>query len=464
MTNRRTLSGDYEIGRNNKHWRTPLLLSILFVVISLAIRLFADPSCLEVGGTCAQQTDRYGIAIVKLFEEHGALVTPGNASEPLTIHPPGYALIMGVLNRIFGDPYIPIVVLQVILLLVLGLFMRNFTNSLLPGYGTLAMALIVFNPNVLGQVNVVQTDGLHLVFLTGSFLAAMSMSRKPSIAAGLMCGLLLGITLYIRPQIAQVAVVSMPITFPILAALGGHRQMFGRSLLSGCLGALLAFGMVSPWLLHQNAAGENFRMSSKADEHLLLLDSLMYLNADRPGTTVASERIDFTKRENTAFRKAYPNWESISQVQKTKFESDYIRAYYIEFPFSGFTFLQALITSWARVLLSGGEGDIHRLFGIEFQSEENPVAFYLIKAVALSYAVILRLVAILGLIEIVRRGHYAFLVISLGLISMFVVSTLLVGQPRYRLAVEPQLMLMAVYGIAGMKGYFERRRNRRAAV
>ena len=128
--------------------------------------------------------------------------------------------------------------------------------------------------------------------------------------------------------------------------------------------------------------------------------------------------------------------------------ADYVLAHYRSFPFEPTVVLKAIAYSWGRFLAAGGEGEIHRLLGLEGNSESHTAAFYGVKGVALGYALLLRLMGLIGMFEMARRGHWGLLLLCVGMVLVFMAGTALVGQPRYRLSVEPQLMVLATFGFA----------------
>ena len=76
-----------------------------------------------------------------------------------------------------------------------------------------------------------------------------------------------------------------------------------------------------------------------------------------------------------------------------------------------------------------------------------------ISAICLGFAVLGRLIGLAGMVSMVQRGQYALLLTLLGLISYFVAVNLFHGNSRYRIPVEPALMLLVLYGLQAMWGW-----------
>ncbi len=441
--------------------RLTLTLVLVFLLLNLIIAALADASCYRVRGDCAMITDRTGYDVAEALIEHGALVAPNDPSRPYTAHAPGYALIMAATFVLFGNTsYAAMVVLQLALLLASGLLLRQVSEIYLPGWGDLAMALLLFNPNALAQVHLVQTNAMEIFFVTAAFAAVAVFVRRPRLSLMVLCGLSIGLAMLVRPM-SQFLALILPLVAVLLVALGGQSRLWPRALMWGLTGALLAGAIGLPWMWHMRASGQSFRMSEIAHEHLLFLDSLKYLSPEAPGQSLKKPKRDYWAWETQVLSERHADWQAMSPPQQAKLRRQHILDYYRSFPFETAVFATALAYSWSRFLTSGGEGELHRLLGLEMRSESRPLAFYATKAVALGYAVVLRLLGLLGLIELVRRREYGLLVLSGGLIVLFMAGTFLVGQPRYRLPVESPLMLFALFGLAFCA---ERIRNWRAAL
>ena len=56
-----------------------------------------------------------------------------------------------------------------------------------------------------------------------------------------------------------------------------------------------------------------------------------------------------------------------------------------------------------------------------------------------------------GIIELIKRKEYSFLLIIIGLITYFAITILFVGNSRYRLPVEIGFVILALYGVLFIK-------------
>ena len=77
----------------------------------------------------------------------GDFIDPNNPDTSTTYRPPAFPIFAATLFKVFGGPSPgAIAVGQIILLLLTGLLFRNIVNDRLPGWGSIGMALLLFEP------------------------------------------------------------------------------------------------------------------------------------------------------------------------------------------------------------------------------------------------------------------------------------------------------------------------------
>ena len=417
-----------------------------FIVVQVAIIMLWDTSCLRPGTLCGVQTDRYGLDVgTAIWQYKAFLIAP---DVPYTDHPPGHAIVLAATFAAFGaDSYLPIIAVQMAMMIGAGLLLRIAVNAVLPGYGIYALAFVLLNPNLLANFNVVSTVAFEMFFLTAALAAGIAFFLRPGMLSAAACGAAVGLAMWSRPT-AQVLLPALPFLFPLLKPSARAPVSWRQAIAAGGLATVVALVVISPWMLHQMRSGETFRTSSSGHEALLLQDSLrnLYPGIDRIGQEAAETQ--FRAQQMARLEAANPDWETLGEVARSKLQRDDLIAYYLSMPFGVAAFAREVALSWGRFFAAGGEGEFHRLLGIEDQPEQTPVLFHTVKFAALGFALALRLLGIAGVFEMIRRGHYGVLVLTAGLVTPYLLSTFLVGQPRYRVPVESALVVMAVYGLA----------------
>ena len=139
-------------------------------------------------------------------------------------------------------------------------------------------------------------------------------------------------------------------------------------------------------------------------------------------------------------------------------------------------YLKTLADSWASLFLSGGASNIRNYLGfegkgiivafqnVEFKGVESFVS--LIKNMDLPYlfiflgttffAVVTRVVGLFGLVYLFKRKEWTpYGILLIEVISIFTAAYLFLGQSRFRVPLEPLLMILAVVGVI----YFSSRRK-----
>jgi len=172
--------------------------------------------------------------------EYGAFVRLDDPATPMTYRQPLYPLFEAALLWLGGGvSLVPLVVGQIAVLWVTGLFARAMVNAWLPGYGVAALALVVFNPNALATVHLVQSDTLYALFITACLWAVLGYAREPSLRPALLGGLFLGLSCLVRPT-AQYLIFLLPLLLPLLALAGSGGRSFAVRIGQGMTAAVVA--------------------------------------------------------------------------------------------------------------------------------------------------------------------------------------------------------------------------------
>jgi len=130
--------------------------------------------------------------------------------------------------------------------------------------------------------------------------------------------------------------------------------------------------------------------------------------------------------------------------------------------------MKALIYSWGMLYLSGGASNIRNYLGfdgnsliVEFQHQKfegfnsilhlfdkAALPYLLMLLIVTPYAVIMRFVAVVGIFRVLRQKKIiSYLIPILGVLVIFTAMYLYLGQSRFRVPLEPLLMLLAVLSL-----------------
>ena len=431
-----------------------LVVVASFLAVCLAVALFGDPDCLIYGGRCALEADRYGHTLAEMLFNEGRFVSTSEPSLPYVVHPPLHALILTATFFLAGgETYIPILIIHILLNVGTGFLVRGIMLQITGRFGELAMALYLLNPNVLAHVNLVGTDSLPAFFIAGASFALLRYIGAQSLATAIVCGLLIGVGTMIRP-IATTLIVALPFAFPLAAVIRNGSAALFDSLKAGLAAFVAAMVIVAPWMIYMNQ-----QVSNPGHFRLLLLDSLPYLTAAGPLAINMSAKTDYLAAEEARLAATVPGWDQMDRGERTLVRTASTLDYFLSFPFEPDVFAKALSYSWGRFLFSSGSGYVNARLGISELQADRGVAFYSIYGLTHLFTFSVRLLALLGIVWLVRRRGFAETLILIVPIVLVLLTTFMVGRPRYTAAVESQFAVLAALGVAWLVDRHQRRRG-----
>lgn len=336
---------------------------------------------------------------------------------PTAFWPVGTSAIYGLLYMLFGQNYLPIIILNIgctlaIIVLTRALCDRFFSHS---SIGLISALLIALWPTLIFYTTVLASELPYMAVLMG----ALYLLTKPSptiIKLGVLSGVLFAIAYYIRP----VAIVTLFIAVFYLCIKGTPiRVWLPRSLLSLITLALL----VSPWTYRNYQLYDAFvPMSTNGGVTLWM--------GNHPGTDGSYAPVP----------ERFTNVDEYTRNQVLKQEAfDYIKAEPITFitrtlkKFFQFHLRETIGVSWNEKGIQQALGDW---------------AVMPLKLIAQSYWSMTLLVALAGIIIMVTRQgfwHTAFHPFILLWASSAGIHAIIVSQDRYHIPIIPMVAAFAVY-------------------
>jgi len=437
-----------------------VLILAFFAAANALIVIFADSSCHQIDGACARQHDIYASPTARSLLEDGRLGDPTNPDAPWTYRqwPPISGLVMAVaLLTNGGQDLYPLVALQVLMLLAMGFLVRGVLSGHSKGLGDVGLAMVIFNPNALAGAHLPANETLCALLLTTSFVLLYRYGLRRTAGLAAACAAVLALSLLVRPT-GQFLIPPMPLIFVLAATTGGGATQWRAGLRHGVVALGVTLAVLAPWLAFQVNAGVGPRIAGPSAEQLHMAFNLSYLTAEMPGEGNGPWRQGFQAEQLTELQRTHPDWDALNVVQQDFLRLDHARSYLLSFPFDARTFGIAFAKSTIRFFVSGGEGEIHSLFGMEGNPAANPAAFWSIKVTAIGYALILRVLGLLGLWMLFVRRDWLLLLTCTGMIVYFWLTSLALGKPRFRLMVEPELMILAAFGVVAVLSLLARPR------
>jgi 4-amino-4-deoxy-L-arabinose transferase-like glycosyltransferase len=197
-----------------------------------------------------------------------ALAQPGTFWPTLlctTDRMPLYPLMLGAVQSAFGDaPRLVALVQAVIdagtctLIAALGVLISPRVGLIAGILAAVSVTLIVLSTQIL-------TDTLFLFFFTLMLFAGARFLLRATFGLALLAGLAGGLALATRPAVAVLLAAAVPLVFAIAAA---KRRNFGSALAAAALFAIAAAAPVAPVLIRNVVLYDSFSVTSQTGHHL----------------------------------------------------------------------------------------------------------------------------------------------------------------------------------------------------
>ncbi|MBT3396014.1 MAG: hypothetical protein HN423_02390 [Alphaproteobacteria bacterium] len=322
---------------------------------------------------------------------------------------------------------------------------QKIIEQVFPGYGVIGLALVVLNPNLLVHANLAKGEVALMLLVFLAFVCLIQYAKSPRLWLVAGCGAALGLSALVRP-VAQYLIYSLPLVFLLIAMVSGRGFAWLASFSHGALATVVAIAVVSPWVMYVSNAGHGYRMVDKAEEHLFFLDNLRFLSLETPGRRAQAPKTEYLAGEDGALAATIPNWESLTDSEKYVFRLKHIKEHYLSGAIPPAVFAQSFVWSWVRTLAGAGAGWAQVLYtGVSAEGQPQTTnAFTVLSGI---YVVIARILGLIGLWAMIRHRQFGLLVACVGLVAYVTLLPLFHGQSRYRVTIEPQLAVMAAFGV-----------------
>ncbi|MBM3554397.1 MAG: hypothetical protein FJX47_02440 [Alphaproteobacteria bacterium] len=453
--------------RDRPDLRAPILLSILFVALNAILLVAVAPADVHLRGG---DLDTYRDPAIAFFR-HGDFVELDDPTKPSTYRLPFYTLMAALpLYLTNGESFKVIVPMQLALWLAIGWMTWDVARAWLARGAGLAMALVLFNPTVLGVAYILQSQNLFAFFLATAGWLLLRRREAPTMRAALGVGIALGAASLSRPG-GQFLIPLLPFALPLFAWLSGEREGFlrhaGRGLVASIVGALV----IAPWMVYSAANGQGFRIGSPTYLNGFLIDNISFLEANRDGIAygVAKSRLSSIQEEWLAANR--PDLARADREAQSEAANGFLLGRLVG-SYSPKHILGALAPAWANLFVGGGAGNLRNVLGMEGPDNFKLVretaganyvtAFFgglreagwasaLVGVGSVAFAVICRILGAIGLMVMILRGAWTPLIVVSGLSLYYAALHLFVGASHYRASIEMYLALLTVFGVDALR-------------
>ena len=395
---------------------------------------------------------------------------------------PLYPLLLGGIRHIFGDDPRMVAILQAVidagtcaLIAALGALISPLVGLIAGILAALSVTLIVFSSQIL-------TETASLFFFTLMLLAGARFLRHPTNALAIIAGLAGGIAAATRPAVAPLLAAAVPLVLVIALM---QRRGFAEALAAALLFAVGAATPIAPVLLRNVIHYGSFSLTTQTGHHLA--DWIVPLVTERADGTPYQKTVDrmealYAQRAQTTLcapRKLECSTEhdlngQTNPFQRAAVKSEVAREAMARLPLSAYAkaWLEGMVVNLASPALlidprvrALPKPSFYNTPGASLWEKtraylfDDPAAYQVLLIVGLVAMLPILMLEAAGFIMLARTLPWAA-VFAGGVLAYFLLLNGPVATPKYRLPMEPVLIVLAAIPLARLAERVLPRRSR----
>ena len=395
---------------------------------------------------------------------------------------PLYPLLLGGIRHIFGDDPRMVAILQAVidagtcaLIAALGALISPLVGLIAGILAALSVTLIVFSTQIL-------TETASLFFFTLMLLAGARFLRHPTNALAIIAGLAGGIAAATRPAVAPLLAAAVPLVLVIALM---QRRGFAAALAAALLFAVGAAAPIAPVLLRNVIHYGSFSLTTQTGHHLA--DWIVPLVTERADGTPYQNTVDrmealYAQRAQTTLcapRKLECSAEhdlngQTNPFQRAAVKSEVAREAMARLPLSAYAkaWLEGMVVNLASPALlidprvrALPKPSFYNTPGASLWEKtraylfDDPAAYQVLLIVGLVAMLPILMLEAAGFVMLARTLPWAA-VCAGGVLAYFLLLNGPVATPKYRLPMEPVLIVLAAIPLARLAERVLPRRSR----
>lgn len=372
----------------------------------------------------------------------------------LTDRMPLYLLLLAGVQHAFGDVPRVVALVQAVIdagtctfIAALGALISPLTGLIAGVLAALSVTLVVFSTQIL-------TDSLFVFFFTLMLLAGARFLLRPTMGLALGAGLAGGLALATRPAVAMLLAAAVPIVFVIALV---RRWNVGPALAAALLFALAAAAPIAPVLARNAVRYHSLDVTSQTGDYLALwIVPLVAERADGTPYQATFDRMDALYRqqagtESNPFRRSAIAsglaWQEMARLPPAALAKAWLEGAVVNL-----TAPALLADPRVRALPkpsfynTPGAGLWQKARAYLF---DDPGRYQLLLILGLIAMVPFLMLEAIGFVMLARTMPWAA-VFAGGVIAYFLLLSGPVATPKYRLPIEPVLIVIAAIPLAWM--------------
>jgi GNAT superfamily N-acetyltransferase len=390
----------------------------------------------------------------------------GNMSATLleiTDRTPLYPLLLGAMRRAFGDAPRLVALLQAVidagtcaLVAALGALVSPRVGLIAGILAALSVTLIVFSTQIL-------TETLFLFFFTAMLLASAHYLRSPTLVLALLAGVAGGLALATRTVVAPLLAAMVLLVFVVASVRG---RGFATALAAAALFAVATVAPVTPMLARHTQHYGHFSLTSQGGDHLAFwIVPLVKQRADGTPFQVTADRLRGLDRQALAARGLPPDTNPfVRSTIKTAIARDEMA----RLPLSAYAnaWLEGMAVNLAAPALLGDprvralpKPSFYNMPGASLWEKahtylfDDPGRYQLLLIIGVLGTLAFLALEAVGFVMLARTLPWAA-VFAGSVLAYFLVISGPIASPKYRLPMEPVLMVLAAIPLARLSARY----------
>jgi len=439
---------------------------VAYVILNYIFHVFSVPDAVFLHGADAS---RYYTSALSLSN--------GNGFGDLLYTVPVYPFFLSIHYKILGFHYgnEVLIVTQSILLYLTGIVAGKLADQILPySIGWLVMLLVILNPNAIINAHLVQTESLFTLFLVIYLYALIQLIKKGG------DGIIILAFFALLVSLTRPAGMYVMLAFLIPSMALRLKHISWRKLLSINLiyYSILLSGLGLWSLNNYNKHGEFFVTAHEGgvfhDQYIALLQygkNMSILEAENNADDVFKNIV--IKEEPACGDKA-SGFKCRKIIAKA-----YIKSILNE---DLDVILKASVSSFINLMFSGGASNLANYYGIDnkasilsFEKSSGSmlsfskmvkfidsvnIKYFVALVLFWGYAITTKILLVVGLVYLFKNSNNKHLsIVVLFYVLLFAAEYLFLGQSRWRVPLEPMIMIFSALGLYSIISHYKNNIN-----
>jgi 4-amino-4-deoxy-L-arabinose transferase-like glycosyltransferase len=374
----------------------------------------------------------------------------------MTDRMPLYPLLLAAIQHAFGDAPRAVALIQAAMDAATCAFIAALGALISPRVGLIAGILAALSPTLIVFSTQILTDSLFLFFFALMLLAGARFLLRPSARLAICAGLSGGLALVTRPVVAPLLAAAAPLLFAIALV---QRRSLGLALTAAMLFAVAAAAPIAPVLLRNLAHYQSFALTSQTGDHLALwIVPLVAQRADGTPYQVTVDRMEERYRQKTT----QGSTEATNPFRRAAVQTELAREEMARLPLAAYAkaWLEGMVVNLAAPALLA-DPRVRALPKPSFYNTagtslwQRARAYLFAEPGAYQILLLLGLLAMLpflaleatGFVMLARSKPWAAALAG-AVLAYFLLLNGPVAAPKYRLPMEPVLIVLAAIPLA----------------